>query len=196
MYLDGRMNAGEKPWLAGYNAVCFDGPLLNAEFVRAGLAPPITPDRIVDPMVFVRWHLRHLRSRTLENICRHFGIDRGRSHSALDDAKATGELLLTLVRQGLLPPLVEPALTEQALLRRRLDAEWRSFGYWLYHDRSDGRLRLGAGSYIGSPLSEVSPDYLRSLVSKIGDLPDLVRTTFLAGAARPSTPLQDLAAAV
>ena len=182
MYLDGRMHGGVLPWLAGYNATGFDVPLLNAEFARVGSSYRIDEGRVVDPMLFVRWHLRHLRSRSLENICAHFGIDAGRSHSALDDARATATLLFRLIDEGIIPKDVHAALQKQAVLKPQLEAEWKAFSYWLYHDRSDGRLRLGAGSYIGTALTDASPDYLRSLLSKVGDLPERVRVTFLAAA--------------
>jgi len=184
MYLDGRMHGGVRPWLVGYNAASFDAPLLNAEFRRAGSRSCIDPLRVVDPMVFVRWHLRHLRSRSLINICLHFGIDAGRAHSALDDARATAVLLLRLVGEGIIPAGVSAALRQQAIYRSQLEAEWQDFSYWLYHDRSDGRLRLGAGSFIGTALAEASPDYLRSLVAKVSDLPERVRATFLDAATR------------
>jgi DNA polymerase-3 subunit epsilon len=184
MYLDGGMHGGVTPWLAGYNATGFDVPLLNAEFARIGSPARVDPARVVDPMVFVRWHLRHLRSRSLENVCRHFGIDGGRAHSALDDARATAELLLRMVAEGLIPMNIAEALHAQARMRAALEAEWQDFSYWLYHDRSDGRLRLGAGSHIGMPLADASPDYLRSLLSKIADLPERVRATFLTASSQ------------
>lgn len=183
-YFDGRMHGGRAPWLVGYNAGGFDVPLLNAEFRRIPFAFHIDPKRVVDPMLFVRWHLRHLRSRSLENICLHFGIDTGRAHSALDDARATGALLFRLLDDGLIPPVVSEALRLQEQLRPQLEAEWQDFSYWIYRDRRDGRLRLGAGSFIGTAVTEASPDYLRSLLSKISDLPERVRATFMAAASR------------
>lgn len=182
-YLDERMHDGMQPWLAGYNAVGFDIPLLNAELRRAGHPHVIEVDRVVDPMVFVRWHLRHLRSRSLESVCGHFGIPTGRAHSALDDARATGALLFQLITDGLIPNDIAAALQQQRVLTERLASEWQAFSYWLYHDRQDGSLRLGAGSMIGTLLTDASPDYLRSLLAKISDLPERVRDTFLSQAA-------------
>ncbi len=191
-YLDGRMHQGVEPWIAGYNAVGFDIPLLNAELARAGSPARISLDRVVDPMVFVRWHLRHLRSRSLENVCRHFAIPAGRAHSALDDARATGALLFRLIHDGLMPDRIQDALVQQHELGARLIQESESYAYWLYHDRSDGTLRLGAGSLIGTPIEHASPDYLRSLLSKIPDLPERVRSVFLSQASRSSSRPQAL----
>lgn len=185
-YLDSRMHQGVDPWLAGYNALAFDIPLLNTELARAGSSARIPLDRVVDPMVFVRWHLRHLRSRSLENICRHYDIPGGRAHSALDDARATGALLFRLIHDGLMPDRISEAYGQQLLLGQRLQRESEAYAYWLYHDRSDGTLRLGAGSMIGTPLAQASPDYLRSLLAKIPDLPDQVRSEFLARAGQSS----------
>ncbi len=183
-YLDGRMHQGVEPWLVGYNAVAFDIPLLNAELARAGSRARIPLSRVIDPMLFVRWHLRHLRSRSLESVCRHFDIPAGRAHSALDDARATGALLYRLIHDGLLPDRISEAYEQQILLGQRLQRESDAYAYWLYHDRSDGSLRLGAGSLIGTPLAQASPDYLRSLLTKIPDLPDQVRREFLAQASQ------------
>lgn len=190
-YLDGRMHGGVEPWLVGYNAIAFDIPLLNAELARVGSRVRIPLSRVIDPMVFVRWHLRHLRSRSLESVCRHFNIPGGRAHSALDDARATGALLYRLIHDGLLPDRIGEAYEQQVLLIQRLQRESEAYAYWLYHDRSDGSLRLGAGSMIGTPLAQASADYLRSLLAKIPDLPDQVRREFLAQASQ--SPRRDAA---
>jgi DNA polymerase-3 subunit epsilon len=190
-YLDGRMHGGVEPWLVGYNAIAFDIPLLNAELARVGSRVRIPLSRVIDPMVFVRWHLRHLRSRSLESVCRHFNIPGGRAHSALDDARATGALLYRLIHDGLLPDRIGEAYEQQVLLMQRLQRESEAYAYWLYHDRSDGSLRLGAGSLIGTPLAQASADYLRSLLAKIPDLPDQVRREFLAQASQ--SPRRDIA---
>ncbi|MFO0574686.1 MAG: 3'-5' exonuclease [Polyangia bacterium] len=179
-YLTGQAQGHAAPWLCGYNALGFDVPLLNAELRRAGLEAQIDTANVVDPMVFVRWHLRHLRSRSLESACQHLGIPLLRAHSALDDATATLKLLLAMVERGMMPRTLGEVLDEQARLAKLMQAEWEQYSYWLYHDRTDGRLRLGAGSYCGRYLGEVSSDYLQSLVHKVADLPAKVRETFLA----------------
>lgn len=182
-YLDGRAPdeaGGVTPWLAGYNATGFDVPLLNNELARVGLSARLCPTRVVDPMVFVRWHLRSLEKRNLESACAHFGIELCNAHSALADARATGRLLMRMVEARYIPARIEEALAEQARLRAIIDEEWRQWSYWLYRDRSDGQLRLGAGRYRGTYLSEVSRDYIRSLIAKIADLPEGVKETFRA----------------
>lgn len=179
-YLEASGQDGEHPWLAGYNATQFDVPLINAELERAGLSGSLDAGRVVDPIVFVRWHLRHLQKRSLENVCAHFGIKLAKAHSALADARATCEVLFHLVQRGMIPESIDAALAEQARLSALLAEENQSYAYWLYHDRSDGRLRLGAGRYIGYALADVGLDYLRSLLDKIEDLPEAVRLTFTA----------------
>jgi DNA polymerase III epsilon subunit family exonuclease len=181
-YLDGSaLGAGAQvPWLCGYNATGFDGPLLNAELARVGHAHRIEIEQIIDPMVYVRWHLRHLRSRSLESACAHFGISLLKAHSALDDATATAALLLKMIERGFIPRTIASALAEQARFARIMKEEWDQWSYWLYRDRESGKLRLGAGSHCGSYLGEVSADYLHSLVAKVADLPAEVRARFLA----------------
>lgn len=182
-YFAGRPDGGRAPWLCGYNATGFDVPLLNAELTRAGITASIDVQQVVDPMVFVRWHLRHLRSRSLESACQHFRIELLHAHSALDDAAATASLLLDMVARGLIPATIRTALNEQRRFAKIMQEEWDQWSYWLYRDRASGELRLGAGSHCGRPLGEVSVDYLHSLVAKVADLPAEVRATFLARAA-------------
>lgn len=181
-YLNGHAfaSAAQVPWLCGYNATGFDGPLLNAELERVGLHDRIPVERIVDPMVYVRWHLRHLRSRSLESACSHFGIPLLNAHSALDDAVATAALLLRMIERGFIPADIRTALNDQARFAGIMQQEWDQWSYWLYRDRQSGKLRLGAGSYCGRYLGEVSADYLHSLIAKVADLPDEVRSTFLS----------------
>lgn len=182
-YFGERPPSSRAPWLCGYNATGFDVPLLNAELLRIGMNASIDVQRVVDPMVFVRWHLRHLRSRSLESACQHFRIELLRAHSALDDAAATAALLLQMVECGLIPATIHGALLEQRRFAKIMQEEWDQWSYWLYRDRQSGELRLGAGSHCGSPLGEVSADYLHSLVTKVADLPAQVRATFLSRAA-------------
>jgi DNA polymerase III epsilon subunit family exonuclease len=177
-HVDGSALGGAPPWLVGYNATGFDVPLINAELVRAGLAPAIDAAEVLDLMLFVRWHHRHLRSRSLTSICQHYGIPLSQAHSAAADAEATGRLLLLLCAEGLVPESIDEALIEQARLRRRLEDEWGRYSYWLYHDRRDGYLRMGAGRHCGEPLDEMEPDYLLSLLERIPDLPAPVREIF------------------
>ncbi len=174
-HLDGSAKDGARPILSGYNARAFDVPLLNAELERAGVDARIDVAEVHDPFVFVRWHLRDLRSRNLTSACGHFGIALEKAHSAAADARATGELLFRMIERGLVPDDPAEALEEQALLEGRLALEWEAFSYWLYRDRADGFLRLGAGRYCGEPLDDVDPGYLSFLLDKIEDLPRGVR---------------------
>jgi DNA polymerase-3 subunit epsilon len=170
-HLDGSERDDGPPVLCGYNALAFDVPLVNAELARVGLAYRIDPAMVVDPVIFVRWHLRALRSRALEPVCAHLGVSLEKAHSAAADARATGELLFRMIDAGHVPDDLDEALSEQAELAERLALEWERFGYWLYRDRSDGFLRLGAGRYCGEPLDSIDAGYLDFLLHKIDDLP-------------------------
>ena len=87
-HVRGGPSGAEPPCLVGYNARGFDIPLLNAELARAHFTERIPVEPVLDLMIFVRWHHRSLRSRSLENICAHYGIPVTRAHSALADALA------------------------------------------------------------------------------------------------------------
>lgn len=182
-YISGKTLGRAAPWICGYNAIEFDGPLLNEELCRAGLSFRLAVDQIIDPMVFVRWHLRHLRSRSLSNVCEHLGVRLQCAHSALADARATWEVALELTRRGFMPTHPDRILVEQTRLRNILRDEWERFSYWLYRDRFDGCLRLGAGVHCGETLSAVQPDYIDALLRKIPDLPAEVRNTLQAARA-------------
>ena len=165
--------------VAGYNAVHYDVPLLNAELARVGSDFQADLGRVLDPVVFIRWHLRHLRERTLGAICVHLGIDLSDAHSAVADSIAAGRVLFSLVRMGLVPDDVDAALGAQAALQAIEQAEGERWTYWLYGCRTDSEtLRLGCGKHIGRPLREVDAGYLGFLLRTIEDLPTAVRAEF------------------
>lgn len=174
-HVDGEPDGTEPPLLVGYNALAFDVPLLDAELARAGIDRRLDASRVLDPMVFVRYHLRHLRQRNLSAVCSHYGVKLENAHRAQADARATGKLLLRMVDAGVIPDDVDAALARQAEYRRTVDDEWTEFMYWLYRDRDDGRLRIGAGKHCGTPLAEVDGGYLDYLLAKVDDLPTGVR---------------------
>ncbi|MBL8632244.1 MAG: 3'-5' exonuclease [Myxococcales bacterium] len=182
-YIVGQARSRVPLWLCGYNAVEFDGPLLNAELRRAGLDVQIDVRQIIDPIVFVRWHLRHLRSRSLQSACAHFGVPLDHAHSALADAQATLGLLLAMIDRRYIPIRIGDILTEQHRVAQIMKDEWDRWSYWLYRDREDGSLRFGAGSHCGRSVTEVDSGYIESLLRKVPDLPEDVRTTLAAHAA-------------
>ncbi len=156
------------PWFegnlpVGYNALGYDVPLIAAELARAGITTwRIRPEAVLDPYVFVGWHLRHMRSRKLATVAGHFGIVAagGEAHSAAVDCQLTGELLLHLAREEIVPDDIEDALREQPVHREILAAEFAMWGCWLYRDRDTRELRLGAGKECGRALVDVERRYL------------------------------------
>ncbi|NLY93223.1 MAG: 3'-5' exonuclease [Myxococcales bacterium] len=179
-HLDGSAKAGSPPLLAGYNAVSYDVPVLNNELARHGVGHRIDAARVHDPIVFVRYHMRHLRKRDLGSACVELGVTLERAHSAAADAKATGEVFFRLLERGIIPDDVEAALAEQERLRLALEAEWNEFGYWLYRDRAEGFLRMGAGKHCGLPLEMIEPSYLDFILEKSEDLTEATRAAFEA----------------
>lgn len=154
--------------LVGYNILHYDGPLINAELERAGLAWRLPLDRMLDPIVWLRWKHRTLPSRKLGAVCAKFGVRLTQAHSAAADATAAGELLLALVQTGDIPDDLDEALSLQAAYRLKLDAEREAFGYFLYRDRVDGEtLRVGFGKYNGALLSAVPKSYLEYILGVI-----------------------------
>jgi DNA polymerase-3 subunit epsilon len=182
---------GETPVLCGYNAPGFDVPFINAELNRCGATQRIDPTRVLDPLVFVRWHHRDWRGRNLEVVAGRFGHTLSRAHSAAADAEAAAFVLWRLIEEGSVPPLLAEALATQARLAARLEDEWLRFGRVVYLDRRDGRPRMGIGVHSGKLLGEVDRDYLRWCLREMSDLTDEARSLLdgvVGGAARSTPP--------
>lgn len=177
-HLDGSALGGAPPLLGGYNARAYDAPLVNAEFERAGVHFAIDEARVLDPIIFVRYHLRHLRNRTLSAIAETMGVRLINAHSAVADAIATGEIFFKMIERGMIPGDPEEALSVQEALSKQIEEEWERYSYWLFHHRSSGELIMGAGKYCGLPLSEVDRGYLDYLIGNADDLPADVRQAF------------------
>lgn len=179
-HLDGSALAGPPPLVVGYNAVAFDAPLINAELARADLPERIDLERVVDPLVFLRWYERGVSKLDLGTVCKRYGIPLTGAHSAVADAKATAAILFALIERGHISDDVDEALAVQEDLALRIEAERERFSYWLYLDREDGSLRMGAGKYLGRRLEDVDdPGYFRFLLDKVDDLPEQVRACFV-----------------
>lgn len=177
-HLTGAAGDGTPPVICGYNAVSYDAPILNAEFARHGVDAHIEPDRVVDPFIFMKWHHRELRGRKLTEACECYGLSLIHAHTAAADAQAAGELLFAMLAAGTLPDTLETCLSEQAHHRDLVDAEFAEWRTWLYRDRTNGELRMGAGKYIGRRPEEVDPGYFRFVLGKMEDLPVAVRDEF------------------
>lgn len=154
--------------LAGYNAVHFDAPLVNTAFINAGHPFRINPERVLDPFIFLRRRHNHLPSK-LGEVCARHGIDLTEAHRADADARATAELLVAFVRDGLMPTDLDHALSVQAQWREVLVREERDFGRKLYRDTlGDGPdvLRLGFGKSRGMRLVDVDAGLLRWVLER------------------------------
>lgn len=179
--------------LVGYNAHGYDIPIINAELARCGHPGRLYPAQVLDVLVFVRWHLRDVRSRGLADLCTIYNVPLLDAHSAAADAEATGWLLRCLVDAGFIPADPAAALAEQAVIVPQLEDEARRWTYWLYRSRAanNQRLILGCGKHNGVPLCKVDPGYCKSLVAlhnnpdKSFDLPaDVLRLFELRAAGK------------
>lgn len=161
--------------LCGYNGPGFDVPFINAELKRHSLDYSIDADQVLDPLIFVRWHLRHLRKRTLVFVATRYGYTFIRAHDAGDDAEAAGFVLCEMVREGLIPDDLDAALRLQEELVVKLDADWNRFGNAIYIHRHDGSLRMGFGAHIGKRVDQVDPGYIKWCLECIEDMPTEAR---------------------
>lgn len=159
-------------WVGGYNILSFDVPLINQELERVGHPFRIPPERNLDVYVFVNWHLRHLQSRKLEDVCPTLGIDIGKAHGTEADSRASLRVAHELVRRGLVPDDLDEALEQQAVLRTKIEEDWSRYRALLYTSRTGSDLHVGFGKHCGKPLKQVPRDYLQFVLSKFTDIPE------------------------
>ena len=82
---------GDDP-LLGHN-VNFDYRFLKTEFLRAGEK---FHHEVIDTLALAKEMHSDLPSRSLENMCRYYGLYNPNAHRAFDDAKVTMELYLAM----------------------------------------------------------------------------------------------------
>lgn len=156
--------------LVGYNLLTYDLPVLRAEVQRCPGAPeaPELEGPAIDALVATRHFLRHLRSRRLSAVAEALGVPiPANVHRTLADVRMTLGVLGRLAPR--LPGTLEELLRVQGEWLALQEQESEEFGYWLFRDRQDGTLRIGAGKHCGQALQEVDPSYLFYLLRVHGD---------------------------
>lgn len=78
-------------YIVAHNAP-FDLSFLRAELARAGLPPPLNP--VIDTRLLAKAAFPGLTSYRLVHLASRFGIEPGRAHRALDDARTCMDLLV------------------------------------------------------------------------------------------------------
>ena len=164
------------PILLGYNLITYDIPLFKNELKRANCDETLIDLPVIDLIYFARWFLRNKRNK-LVNLCEYFKVPLEHAHNALFDAKACGLLLPMFYQAGYLAETLGEVIELQTRIKSKLDAEYKQYRMWLYHDRFTGDLTLGQGKYQGTPLAQSDASYLRHCVSKY-DLPAAVQSAF------------------
>lgn len=154
----------------GYNAASYDAAVLNAEFERAGADYRVDPLRVLDPVIFVRWHLRQIQKRKLGDMCTHFQVVLDHAHTAVADSTATLDVLIAMVRAGYIPDDVDEALALQRYYSAVQQQEFERWSYWLFRDRQSGELTMGAGKRCGQKLRDVDGGFMQWALRNLGDL--------------------------
>ena len=168
-----------RPLVCGYNILSFDAPIINDENRRADLEWRLDEARILDPYIYCRWfHPEHQSS--LGKMCAAYGINlpEDRAHSADADSAATALLAIAMVWAGYIPDHVEEALTLQAELKGKLEAEVERYGRGFYVDRKDPeRLLIARGIHRGKCIFEMPPKYVQGVVKdwKSSEISDYTR---------------------
>ena len=159
------------PILCAYNGIRYDVPLLNAEFERHCVSTRIDAARVLDPLVWLKFHRRHWPSRSLAAASERFGYRLGAAHRASADAEATGTILCRMIEQGMVPDDVNEAFKTQMDMAALLEHEDQLYGRFLYIDRHDNStLRMGFGKHVGVALGDVPRSYVRWVLT-LSDLP-------------------------
>ena len=164
-----------EPVLCGYNFLNFDGPLIDTENGRNGIDWGVP--RCLDPFLWTYWGDRGLKSRKLGAVCEHYGVElpEDQAHTADADSLATGELLMAMVLEGIIPDDVEQAFVEQNRIAAFVAREVQRFGRFLFEDRTTGAIRVGLGKHCGLTVDEVDEAYLKWLVGR-PEMPDEARS--------------------
>lgn len=168
-----------RPLLCGYNILGFDAPIINDENKRAELEWRLDEGHILDTYLFCRWFHPEHQSR-LGSMCRCYGIElpEDRAHSADADSAATALLTIAMVWAGYIPDDVERALSFQAEVKQKMEADVERYGRGLYVDRSDPeRLMIARGVHRGKCLFDMPPTYIQGVVRdwKSSELTDEAR---------------------
>ncbi len=109
--------------IVGYN-LSFDKGFLSAELGRENLAWPDAPE--LDPLVFARQRHKGKGSKKLGAVAARLNISLENAHRAVDDAEATGHILIAFASQ--LPEELSDLVTLQAQWKQLQDQEmamWR-----------------------------------------------------------------------
>lgn len=147
--------------LGGFNIRRFDLPMLLAEFRRAGVPFEVGDRRLVDAQVI--YHQREPRNLTA---AARFYLDRDhdQAHKALDDARATVDVVIAQLERYDLPRSIKglhDLCDEYSPFESEFD---RWFSKTLASGTSPGgTLVFRRGKHRGTPLDEVArtaPDYL------------------------------------
>lgn len=132
--------------IAGFNSNRFDIPLLDQEFVRAGVDFDFSKARFIDVQTI--YHKKE--PRTLVAAYRYYcGKDLTEAHSALADTQATMEVLLAQLEKYDDLPNEVGALSEYACNNRNVDL----MGRLVFDDQ--GREVINFGKYKGRLAEEV-----------------------------------------
>lgn len=160
--------------VVAYNAA-YDAGRINAELRACDADWRIDPNTWLDPLVFARWRLPHLRSRRLGALAALLGVEAGMAHRALGDAQTTARVWPEMVGRHLISPFVEDALRHQAIIARKLDAEREQYGTWLYDqglregNPNAGMLHVACGEACGVALAEADAGLVRWMLDKARD---------------------------
>jgi len=145
--------------LVGYNSD-YDVAMLSAEFARAGLCNPLLEMPFVDPRWFL-WHRDPTSSTKLGTVCQTYGIPLA-AHNASDDARATGVLLCTLVRTGIIPTNLREALVLQQIYKAQHTHSRDLFAGWAIFDAA-GALQLLKGPKPGALVADLDTWGIRAV---------------------------------
>lgn len=151
--------------MAGFNLKSFDLPILEAEFKRAGMSFSYGELHVIDVKEIYHVH----ETRTLKDAVRFYCDSmHDEAHSALEDARATWQVLEAQIKKYGLPQSVNML---EDFLRHAHSSNYMDSGRWF--TRRDGAPILAKGQYRGVALSKIAKrdsEYLEWVLG-LGDVP-------------------------
>ena len=109
-------------WVAHNSS--FDERMLRQEFERLGFEMP-KPDAILCTMTIDRVLNKFARGGKLGDVCNRWGVVLEDAHEATADARACGEVLVKMVKSGMLPDELEKILPKQFAQQQQSEAYFK-----------------------------------------------------------------------
>jgi DNA helicase-2/ATP-dependent DNA helicase PcrA len=144
--------------LVGHNNLCYDKPLVERQLKENGL-PPLNILAEYDTLVIAKQFYGYLENFKLDTLCKNFNVINECAHNALGDITATGQCLIAMLQEKILPTAAE---------RRAILSKYKERFAKIYAFIEEMRLRLQNGEELAGHI--IDRLNLKKLYPTNGDL--------------------------